>query len=139
MTIGDPLDRSVSHGPQNHKSAPFPLCCYAWLIGAYMVLLVANVLLSLFPPRAHLDSLLKYVEDGVKEGATLVHGGKRLPRPGLRKLICALFSVGSAEFVLQFVGFFLEPAVFVGAEDHMMVAKEESFGPVMVISVFENG
>ena len=33
----------------------------------------------------------------------------------------------------------MEPAVFTGAEDHMMIAREESFGPVMVISVFENG
>ena len=36
-------------------------------------------------------------------------------------------------------GYFMEPAVFTGAEDHMMIAREESFGPVMVISVFENG
>ena len=32
--------------------------------------------------RAHLDSLLKYVEDGQKEGANLVYGGKRVDRPG---------------------------------------------------------
>ena len=37
------------------------------------------------------------------------------------------------------VGFFLEPAVFTDVEDHMMIAKEESFGPIMVISSFENG
>ena len=51
MKIGDPLDRSTDHGPQNHK--------------------------------AHLDSLLSYVETGVKEGATLVYGGKRVDRPGI--------------------------------------------------------
>jgi formyltetrahydrofolate dehydrogenase len=83
MKIGDPLDRSVDHGPQNHK--------------------------------AHLEKLLEYIEIGVKEGAKLVYGGNRLERPG----------------------FFLTPAVFVDVEDHMFIAKEESFGPVMVISKFK--
>ena len=50
MKIGNPLDRSTDHGPQNHK--------------------------------AHLDSLLSYVEKGLAEGATLVYGGKRLDRQG---------------------------------------------------------
>lgn len=50
MKIGDPLDRSTDHGPQNHK--------------------------------AHLDKLLEYCEIGVKEGATLVYGGKQVDRPG---------------------------------------------------------
>lgn len=50
MKIGDPLDRSTDHGPQNHK--------------------------------AHLDKLLEYCEVGVKEGATLVYGGKQVDRPG---------------------------------------------------------
>lgn len=36
-------------------------------------------------------------------------------------------------------GFFMEPTVFTNVEDHMMLAKEESFGPVMIVSVFENG
>lgn len=50
MKIGDPLDRSTDHGPQNHK--------------------------------AHLDKLVEYCEIGVKEGATLVYGGKQVERPG---------------------------------------------------------
>uniref|UniRef100_A0A3Q2TDV3 10-formyltetrahydrofolate dehydrogenase n=1 Tax=Fundulus heteroclitus TaxID=8078 RepID=A0A3Q2TDV3_FUNHE len=50
MKIGDPLDRSTDHGPQNHK--------------------------------AHLDKLLEYCDTGVKEGATLVYGGKQVDRPG---------------------------------------------------------
>ncbi|XP_068955495.1 mitochondrial 10-formyltetrahydrofolate dehydrogenase [Petaurus breviceps papuanus] len=85
MKIGDPLDRSTDHGPQNHK--------------------------------AHLEKLLQYCETGVKEGATLVYGGRQVPRPG----------------------FFMEPTVFTDVEDHMYLAKEESFGPVMVISKFKNG
>lgn len=50
MKIGDPLDRSTDHGPQNHK--------------------------------AHLDKLVEYCQNGVKEGATLVCGGKQVQRPG---------------------------------------------------------
>ncbi|XP_059843833.1 mitochondrial 10-formyltetrahydrofolate dehydrogenase isoform X2 [Hypanus sabinus] len=64
MKIGDPLDRSTDHGPQNHK--------------------------------AHLEKLLEYC-------------------------------------------FFMEPTVFTDVEDDMFIAKEESFGPVMVISKFKDG
>lgn len=85
MKIGDPLDRSTDHGPQNHK--------------------------------AHMDKLLEYCDIGVKEGATLVYGGKQVDRPG----------------------FFMEPTVFTDVEDHMFIAKEESFGPVMVVSKFKDG
>uniref|UniRef100_A0A8C5N4T7 formyltetrahydrofolate dehydrogenase n=1 Tax=Gouania willdenowi TaxID=441366 RepID=A0A8C5N4T7_GOUWI len=85
MKIGDPLDRSTDHGPQNHK--------------------------------AHLDKLLEYCEVGLKEGATLVYGGRQVDRPG----------------------FFMEPTVFTNVEDHMFIAKEESFGPVMVVSKFPDG
>ncbi|XP_035002751.1 mitochondrial 10-formyltetrahydrofolate dehydrogenase [Hippoglossus stenolepis] len=85
MKIGDPLDRSTDHGPQNHK--------------------------------AHLDKLLEYCDIGVKEGATLVYGGRQVDRPG----------------------FFMEPTLFTDVEDHMFLAKEESFGPVMVVSKFKDG
>lgn len=33
----------------------------------------------------------------------------------------------------------MEPTIFTEVEDEMFVAKEESFGPVMIISVFEDG
>lgn len=56
----------------------------------------------------------QYCEIGVKEGAKLELGGKRLNRPGL----------------------FFEPTIFSGVEDHMFIAKEESFGPIMIISKF---
>ncbi|XP_006631068.2 cytosolic 10-formyltetrahydrofolate dehydrogenase [Lepisosteus oculatus] len=85
MKIGDPLDRSTDHGPQNHK--------------------------------AHLEKLIQYSQTGVKEGAHLVYGGKQVDRPG----------------------FFFEPTIFTNVEDHMYIAKEESFGPIMIISRFEDG
>nr|KAF6329540.1 aldehyde dehydrogenase 1 family member L1 [Myotis myotis] len=67
--------------------------------------------------QAHLRKLIEYCQRGVKEGATLVCGGNQVPRPG----------------------FFFEPTVFTDVEDHMFIAKEESFGPVMVISRFADG
>ncbi|XP_056886609.1 cytosolic 10-formyltetrahydrofolate dehydrogenase-like [Takifugu flavidus] len=85
MKIGDPLDRSTDHGPQNHK--------------------------------AHLDKLVEYCQTGVKEGATLVCGGRQVQR----------------------AGFFFEPTVFTDVRDHMFIAREESFGPVMIISKFKSG
>lgn len=33
----------------------------------------------------------------------------------------------------------MEPTVFTEVEDHMFIAKEESFGPVMVVSKFKDG
>ncbi|XP_041459502.1 mitochondrial 10-formyltetrahydrofolate dehydrogenase-like isoform X1 [Lytechinus variegatus] len=84
MKIGDPLDRSTSHGPQNH--------------------------------RAHLEKLVEYCDIGVKEGATLVYGGKQADMPGL----------------------YMEPTVFTDVTDDMMMAKEESFGPIMIITKFSS-
>ncbi|KAK9746221.1 Formyl transferase, C-terminal domain [Popillia japonica] len=85
MTIGDPLNRSTAHGPQNHY--------------------------------AHLKKLLEYIDVGVKQGAKLRYGGKRVNRPG----------------------YFLEPTILSDVEDDMFVAKEESFGPIMCISKFHDG
>ncbi|XP_053724741.1 cytosolic 10-formyltetrahydrofolate dehydrogenase isoform X1 [Synchiropus splendidus] len=67
--------------------------------------------------KAHLDKLVEYCQTGVKEGATLVCGGKQIKRPG----------------------FFFEPTVFINVQDHMHIAQEESFGPVMIISQFKSG
>lgn len=83
--MGDPLNRSTQHGPQNHK--------------------------------AHLEKLVEFCERGVREGAILACGGKRADRRG----------------------FFFEPTVFTNVEDHMFIAQEESFGPIMVVSKFANG
>jgi len=82
--------------------------------------------------RAHLDKLLEYVEIGVKEGARLAYGGKRVDRPGRAKDVATLTT-------LLALGFFMEPTVLADVEDHTMVAQEESFGPVMIISPFETG
>ena len=33
----------------------------------------------------------------------------------------------------------MEPTVFSDVEDHMFIAKEESFGPVMIVSKYGDG
>jgi len=85
MKIGNPLDASTDHGPQNH--------------------------------RAHLEKLVEYCERGVEEGATLVYGGKQVDMPGL----------------------YMTPTILADVHDHMYIAHEESFGPVMVVSKFDDG
>jgi acyl-CoA reductase-like NAD-dependent aldehyde dehydrogenase len=63
------------------------------------------------------DSVLGYIEQGKKEGATLVAGGGRpadLP-----------------------TGYFVEPTVFAGVDNRMSVAQEEIFGPVLVIVPYD--
>uniref|UniRef100_A0A8C7TEF2 10-formyltetrahydrofolate dehydrogenase n=1 Tax=Oncorhynchus mykiss TaxID=8022 RepID=A0A8C7TEF2_ONCMY len=35
--------------------------------------------------------------------------------------------------------FFMQPTLFTDVEDHMFIAKEESFGPIMVVSKFKDG
>lgn len=84
ISIGDPLNRSTSHGPQNHK--------------------------------AHLDKLVEFVQRGVKEGACLVYGGKRLDR----------------------TGYYFEPTIFTEVKDNTFLATEESFGPIMIVSTFSS-
>lgn len=60
--------------------------------------------------------MINYCKIGVDEGATLVLGGKRLDRPG----------------------YFFEPTIFTNVNDDMYIAKEEAFGPVMVVSKFDS-
>jgi aldehyde dehydrogenase (NAD+) len=62
-----------------------------------------------------LDTVLGYVERGVREGAALLCGGRRLLEPPYDR------------------GFFVEPAVFAGVDPRMAVAQEEIFGPVLAV------
>jgi aldehyde dehydrogenase (NAD+) len=56
---------------------------------------------------------LEYVEVGKSEGAQLVFGGTTLDRPT--------------------EGFYMQPALFVHARNHMRIAREEIFGPVACV------
>ena len=60
------------------------------------------------------NKIMKLIESGKKEGAKLECGGHRFGESG----------------------FFIEPTVFSGVDDHMRIAKEEIFGPVMPIFKF---
>lgn len=61
------------------------------------------------------DRVVHYINKGNEEGAKLVTGGKHTEK-----------------------GYFVEPTVFVDVDDHMTIAKEEIFGPVVVAMPFES-
>ena len=67
--------------------------------------------------RAQFDRVLRYVEVGRSEGATLLAGGKR-------------FDIGTGK------GFFVEPTVFADVTPVMTIAQEEIFGPVLAVIEF---
>jgi aldehyde dehydrogenase (NAD+) len=57
------------------------------------------------------ERILYYIGEGVREGATVVTGGGRWGEKG----------------------YFVKPTIFTNVEDHMKIAREEIFGPVMSI------
>jgi gamma-glutamyl-gamma-aminobutyraldehyde dehydrogenase len=66
--------------------------------------------------KPHMEKVLGYIEAGKEEGAKLVMGGRRiLPETG---------------------GYFLEPTLFDEVENHMKIAREEIFGPVLSVIPF---
>ncbi|KAL1640210.1 mitochondrial aldehyde dehydrogenase [Diplodia intermedia] len=65
--------------------------------------------------KDQLDRVLGYVDVGKKEGATLVHGGERVPGKG----------------------YFVEPTVFTDVTEAMRIYHEEVFGPFVVITRFK--
>ena len=77
--------------------------------------------------KAQKDKFLAYVQKGVAEGAKLEYGGRDL---SLR----TLYDIPGHR---DPNGFYVEPAVFSGVEDHMSIAKEEIFGPLMSILTYE--
>lgn len=63
------------------------------------------------------DSVLEFISQGKKEGATLVAGGGRPAEPAK--------------------GFYLEPTIFANVDNKMAIAQEEIFGPVLVIIPYD--
>jgi aldehyde dehydrogenase (NAD+) len=59
------------------------------------------------------DKILKYIEIGKEEGATLLLGGKPYPKGKYAK------------------GYFIEPTIFSDVKPEMRIAYEEIFGPVV--------
>jgi aldehyde dehydrogenase (NAD+) len=62
--------------------------------------------------RKQMDSVLRYIESGKQEGATLVAGGART-------------DIGTGK------GYFVQPTVFADVRPDMTIAREEIFGPVL--------
>jgi len=68
--------------------------------------------------KKHFNLVLDYINIGVKEGATLLHGGK------------ALQPENSPD------GYFVAPTIFSDCTDDMTICREEIFGPVMSVLTF---
>lgn len=70
--------------------------------------------------QAQMDNILSYIEIGQQEGARLVCGGKRLTGGDYDK------------------GFFIAPTLFADVDNSMRIAREEIFGPVLVVIRFKD-
>lgn len=68
--------------------------------------------------ESHMNTVLSYIETGIKEGATLVCGGERYTENGCDK------------------GYYVRPTIFDDCTDDMTIVKEEIFGPVVTIQTF---
>jgi (Z)-2-((N-methylformamido)methylene)-5-hydroxybutyrolactone dehydrogenase len=68
--------------------------------------------------KPHMQRVLGFIDEAIKEGAKLVTGGRRLTREGLEN------------------GFFVEPTVLVDVSPSMKIACEEVFGPVLSVFRF---
>ena len=73
--------------------------------------------LASFP---HMEKVLRLIESGRQEGATLLAGGSRLTTPPFDK------------------GAYVEPTVFTDCHDNMRIVREEIFGPVMSLLVYDD-
>ena len=70
--------------------------------------------------KAHTEKVLDYIASGVAEGADLVSGGKRVRVAGMPE------------------GNFVEPTIFTNCTDTMRIVREEIFGPVLSMLVFDD-
>lgn len=66
----------------------------------------------------HLNKVSNYVENGIKEGATVAVGGKRPEDSTLQN------------------GFFYLPTIFINCTTDMDIVQDEAFGPVITIEKF---
>jgi betaine-aldehyde dehydrogenase len=69
--------------------------------------------------KQHMDRVLNYIEVGKSEGAEVLCGGKRLTEGGLAK------------------GNFVAPTIFAQTRPDMRIVREEIFGPVLSVQLFD--
>jgi aldehyde dehydrogenase (NAD+) len=79
--------------------------------------------------KAQFEKVQRLITQGVKEGATLIAGGLGRPE-GIDKDI----SKDNAKDK----GYFVKPTVFADVSNHMTIAREEIFGPVLCIIPYED-
>ncbi|GAV79505.1 Aldedh domain-containing protein [Cephalotus follicularis] len=65
--------------------------------------------------KKQFSKILSSIEHGIREGATLLTGGKRVGEKG----------------------YYIEPTIFADVNEDMFIAKEEIFGPVMSLMKFK--
>ena len=68
----------------------------------------------------HQKLVQSYIDIGIKEGATLLHGGKALKPTNCPD------------------GYFIAPTIFGDCTDDMTICREEIFGPVMSVLTFDD-
>lgn len=68
----------------------------------------------------HMSLVQKYIETGISEGATLLHGGTALQPESSPN------------------GYFVAPTIFTDCTDQMTICREEIFGPVMSVLIFDD-
>src|SRR5690606_26626070 len=81
--------------------------------------LQAGIWLGPCASQSQMDTVLSYVDTGVKEGAQLIYGGKRLQGGDYDN------------------GYYVEPAIFDQVSNSMTIVQEEIFGPVIALIVFD--
>jgi NAD-dependent aldehyde dehydrogenases len=69
--------------------------------------------------KAQFEKVQRLIQTGIDEGATLVIGGPGRP-PGLTK------------------GYFVRPTIFANVDNSMTIAREEIFGPVLVMIPYKD-
>ena len=70
--------------------------------------------------KRQFDKVMEYIDSGKKEGAKLVLGGDNPKDPELKN------------------GFFVNPTIFIDVKPEMKIAKEEIFGPVISVLIWES-
>lgn len=70
--------------------------------------------------QQHLEKVLNYIDVGKKEGGKLLTGGSRV------------FPEGCED------GFFVSPTIFEQCNDDMTIVREEIFGPVIALLIFDD-
>lgn len=74
--------------------------------------------------KTHLEKVLRFIESGKSSGASLVTGGERITTDFKGRDISS--------------GNFITPAIFTHCNDEMEICKEEIFGPVLSILIFDS-